>query len=166
MMHFLRRYGVRSTIGLVLLVCVYGSVSKFITYQRELAICLKIRTLGGYTGMEYRGPAWIPESLQADLKVFWSVTDVYLGNHLPPDLAPLGIIDNSRVADTEIKNLLGLSELVSVDLSGAPITDAAIEDLRQMRSLEEIDLMDTQTTPAGRDRLRKALPNCKISPSP
>jgi hypothetical protein len=47
-------------------------------------------------------------------------------------------------------------------LSGAKYDDAAVEHLVTLRRLESLTLSDTRVTRAGVERLRRALPGCRI----
>ena len=49
-----------------------------------------------------------------------------------------------------------------LNLYGTAITDAGLEKLSGLKSLESLYLWQTQTTEEGIDKLRASLPNCKI----
>jgi hypothetical protein len=52
--------------------------------------------------------------------------------------------------------------LQSLDLSLTRVTDAGLGNLVQLRNLEVLNLLDTQISPEGLDRLKKELPRAKI----
>jgi hypothetical protein len=50
-------------------------------------------------------------------------------------------------------------------LRGVPIGDAGVEALSQLKNLKTLVLnKDSKISVAGRQRLRQALPGCKVSP--
>ena len=56
-------------------------------------------------------------------------------------------------------------EIVLIDLSFAPITDAGLVNLAGLTNLEHLwfhNLVDTRITGTGLTKLRKALPKCQI----
>jgi hypothetical protein len=58
---------------------------------------------------------------------------------------------------------LGRTGKLWLDLGGCQgITDAAVEYLAKLKGLQRLWLTGTSVTPAGRDRLKAALPKCKI----
>jgi hypothetical protein len=60
--------------------------------------------------------------------------------------------------------LLDLFEhLGQLNLKGAPITDAGLKHLYNMKTLWSVDLYDTQVTKKGVDELKRALPKVNIS---
>jgi hypothetical protein len=95
-------------------------------------------------------------------------------------------IDNTNVTDKGLRHLLACPKLRVLELAGLPITDDGVAKLAEMRQLEEISLCqtkitdaslehlakmsnlrevllcDTAITDAGYQRLKAALPACKI----
>jgi len=63
----------------------------------------------------------------------------------------------TQVSDTGLKKLAGLK-----DLGGTQVTDAGLKELAGLKSLRELNLGFTKVTPAGWNKLQKALPSCKI----
>jgi internalin A len=49
-------------------------------------------------------------------------------------------------------------------LWGTKITDAGLKELAALRNLQRLKLASRDVTDAGVEELRKALPNCDISP--
>lgn len=50
-----------------------------------------------------------------------------------------------------------------LNLSGTPVTDTGLVHLKGLKSLERLMLDYTKVTPAGVAKLRKALPDAKIT---
>ena len=56
----------------------------------------------------------------------------------------------------------GLAKLERLYLGGNQVTDAGLEHLIEMKSLEYLDLANTNITDEGVKKLQQALPNCVI----
>jgi hypothetical protein len=66
---------------------------------------------------------------------------------------------------TWLRELLGddfFLKLHAVDFHDKQVTDAGLQHLKALSSLQTLDLIDTQVTDAGINELKKALPNCSI----
>jgi len=70
-------------------------------------------------------------------------------------------LGSSRITDTGLVHLKGLTSLQTLNLSGS-ITDSGLVHLKGLTNLQQLYLEDTQITDAGVADLQKALPNCKI----
>ena len=68
----------------------------------------------------------------------------------------------SSDADKYVHLLSAMPNLHDLDLSYSEVSDASLPILESLRSLEMMDLDETNITEAGADRLGKSLPNCKI----
>jgi hypothetical protein len=66
------------------------------------------------------------------------------------------------VTDAHLKHLAGLKSLQTLDLSNTQVTDRGMKELAGMKDLEWLNLRSTEVTPAGVAALQKALPKCKI----
>lgn len=75
------------------------------------------------------------------------------------------IIRSTKITDTGLAHLRGMP-LVELDAADTQITDAGLDSLKNQSKLTLLSLTKTKTTPAGRATLRKALPECEISPNP
>ncbi len=75
-------------------------------------------------------------------------------------------IANAQVTDFSLSHLAAFRHLKNLDLGGTQITDAGLVHLKGLTKLRSLYLVGTLTTPTGRTMLRKALPDCKISPDP
>jgi hypothetical protein len=78
---------------------------------------------------------------------------------------PVGL-DFSKCANkptnSDLAHLEPLEELRSLDLSGAPITDAGLVHLTKLKRLDYITLTDTAVTAQGAAELSRALPEADI----
>ncbi|VTU01755.1 serine threonine protein partial : Serine/threonine protein kinase with PASTA sensor(S) (Fragment) OS=Rhodopirellula sallentina SM41 GN=RSSM_02570 PE=4 SV=1: Pkinase: LRR_6 [Gemmataceae bacterium] len=91
-----------------------------------------------------------------------TVTDAGLAH-----LARLPKLDNlwvggSQVTDAGLKALAGMPRLRSLSLYGTGVSDAGVAALAEIPALGEVILTGTRVTAAGAERLRKALPRCKV----
>jgi serine/threonine protein kinase/Leucine-rich repeat (LRR) protein len=72
----------------------------------------------------------------------------------------------ANITDACLPALAGMAHLESLDLSEiAGITDAGLEQLAKIKSLNNLGLNRTTTTEAGLIKLQRVLPNCSISAS-
>lgn len=114
----------RIVFGTVLLVGVFGAMLVVLPYQREQRIARMIESHGGSVGVEYRGPDWIPNSIQNRMPFFDRIDRVILNNQAVPSdvLSELGSLTsledlhifNTQVTDTGLEHLKGLSSLQSL----------------------------------------------------
>ncbi|MBR90642.1 MAG: hypothetical protein CMO66_05140 [Verrucomicrobiales bacterium] len=72
------------------------------------------------------------------------------------------VLQKCQITDLSLQNLLALEKLAVLGLADNPITDAAVEDLAQMKNLRALDLQGTLVTRQGVVRLRQALPGCAV----
>ena len=71
-------------------------------------------------------------------------------------------LSRAQVADNDLRQLKGLSNLRALWLTGTPITDKGLKYLNGLENLRELSLVSTDVTDKGIEKLQKALPNCKI----
>lgn len=118
-------------------------------YLRKLRIANLIAPGFGRSLLKYEGPSWIPKPIQKKLVFYRRL------RHLGP----------FRLKDDGYRHLKELANLESLELGCVPISDKAFEHLQSLTHLKEIKDA-TQISAEGRKTLRKALPNCKITPYP
>jgi len=158
-MRVVRVNAVLIVIGTVALVAVvYGAFSAFAAYQstqvrylKEYVIAQQISGGFGRGLLQYCGPEWVPESLRRSLP--------YLHR-----IRRLGF--SHRNGDADLRILTGLSSLESLELGCSPVTDAGAGCLASIPTLKLLDCRGTNISREMRSMLRKALPNCKITPDP
>lgn len=126
---------------------------------------IEVSKLGGTYGMESavqlrktgKRPSWLHRRVlnrvsQIDLSAdSWSRAKRLKEGTKVPD-----------VTDSELKVLLLFVRLNKVDLHGSQIGDGCFDVLSQLKSLEELNLKDTDVSASVIDKLRDTLPNCKI----
>jgi hypothetical protein len=61
-----------------------------------------------------------------------------------------------------MKGLSRLETLRTLNLANTRISDDAVAELAKLKSLTSLNLRQTRITQAGKDRLAKELPECKI----
>jgi hypothetical protein len=95
-------------------------------------------------------------------------------------------IDDIPINDDDLQHVKDLTALRSLSLSGAAVTDAGVIQLENLTNLEWLDLTstsvsdesvdifirfsqlqhlwlnDTQVTPSGAEKIREALPHCRV----
>ena len=158
----------RIVIGVVLVAAGYGAIRVHAAYRREQRIAAKLDLLDGFGyQLGYRGPEWIPQSLRSHVRLFDRIADIGAvqqsmvpGRPAEPELIDHAVLEEVLLACRTLHNLEDLG------LSRTQVTDADLEHLKGLSSLQTLNLDYTQTTAAGRAMLRKALPNCKIHPEP
>jgi hypothetical protein len=149
-----RRHVLRIVIGAVLVALLYGVLTVVLPYQRELRIERKLESFDIEAIWVYCGPHFLPKWVQENSRVFDRIEF----------LSSSGEKIFSREESSEfvnVSNLRGFNGMLAFDF-----TDADLEPFKVLTRLESLHLENTQTTPEGRDRLRKALPNCEITPDP
>jgi serine/threonine protein kinase/Leucine-rich repeat (LRR) protein len=77
----------------------------------------------------------------------------------------VALLEDTAVTDRGVA-LLAALHLRGLRLQGTGITDRSIETLASMKSLTELSLSDPSITNAGCEKLRAALPGCKVEWSP
>lgn len=71
-------------------------------------------------------------------------------------------LQKTEVTDAGLVHLEGLSQLHVLWLSETRVTDAGLQHLEGLTQLQDLYLDGTQVTDAGIDRLKVALPKCKV----
>ena len=77
------------------------------------------------------------------------------------NLQSLSLI-SSNVTDAGLAQLKPLPTLTNLDLSYTSVTDESVPHLARFNSLEQLKLYGTGVTEEARERLRRALPNCRV----
>ena len=155
------QFSVRTLLIVVLVLGVFfgwlGSRLQRAARHRQMAAELhgvkaEVESLGGriyaYTD---RPPNWL-DKLLGDPGVF-DVQTVTMGQAADADLKHL-------------KDLSGVFHSWELDLTDTPITDAGLDHLKKLTGLQSVNLHGTKVTGVGATRLKDALPNVSITPSP
>ncbi|MDB5344386.1 MAG: hypothetical protein JWP89_2763 [Schlesneria sp.] len=139
-------------------------------YQREKANARMISTRG-HVGYRYCGPSWVAPGLRRQLPWFDRVVSVTLyKNHTHVELYRLQslpyleelTLDFPNVTEFRIHVLQSLSKLKTLRLVEMQMTEHKIGSA----VLKEFHGVRSQSTPKDRERLRKALLSCTITPDP
>jgi hypothetical protein len=115
--------------------------------QAQRSAVLAVEGLGGH--VTYRNPAakgGVRDLLGRDL--FDPVYEVFL--------------KDTQAGDADLEPLAELTRLETLDLTNAPITDAAVPTLARLRSLRRLYLTGTKLSPEGEQQLRQANPALDI----
>jgi hypothetical protein len=71
-------------------------------------------------------------------------------------------LQNTKITDSDLKEVAKLKSLMFLFLNNTKVTDATLKELAKLQNLEVLDLDGTKVTKAGVAELKKALPNCEI----
>ncbi|MEX2119465.1 MAG: hypothetical protein WD847_07710 [Pirellulales bacterium] len=71
-------------------------------------------------------------------------------------------LSSTQITDAGLAQLAGMPSLTTLDLNHTRVTDAGLEHLAGLKNLQSLRLDGTQVTIDGCDKLRRALPNCRI----
>lgn len=69
---------------------------------------------------------------------------------------------NSPIAADDLRGLARCESIARLVLRGTKVTDAGLEHLRNVRGLTFVDLTATGVTGVGVEKLKKALPGCRV----
>ena len=72
-------------------------------------------------------------------------------------------ISGTKITDVGLKQVRNLDRLRELRLEETDISDAGLASLQYLRHLRYLDLEGTRATDEGVEKLRKALPNCRIT---
>ena len=119
-----------------------------------LLLVVVVACFANLVGLRYRSPRY---RAIAKLEAF-DAAIVYINNDV-------WRVDFSwcmkKPTDDDLVCLEPLSELVDLDLAGAPITDAGLEHLKGLKKLRNLNLANTGVTDKGIEDLRRALPGAR-----
>ena len=75
-------------------------------------------------------------------------------------------LSNTKITDAGLKYLRGLTQLQVLVLENTSITDAGLEYLESLTQLKLLGMAgDTGITRWGREKFKKAVPNCLVGGS-
>jgi hypothetical protein len=123
--------------------------------QTLLLLAVAVVCAANLCGVCYRGPR---HQAIASLEAFGLEIDYVNDGVWELDFSGCATKPN----DDDLANLEPLEELVRLDLSGAPITDAGLTHLKGLKKVHWINLKDTNVTDKGMADLRRALPKAAI----
>jgi internalin A len=72
------------------------------------------------------------------------------------------ILREPQVTDAGLEHLKGLTSLQMLKLNGTKVSDAGLVHLKGLTGLKMLELLDTPVTEDGVNDLQQALPNCEI----
>lgn len=73
-------------------------------------------------------------------------------------------LSGTRITDAGLARLESLRSLSWLELWDIPVSDAGLKHIAELKSLRNLMLRSEYHTPEGLAELRRALPNCEISP--
>ena len=74
-------------------------------------------------------------------------------------------LERTQVAGPGLQHLADLPKLRYLNLRGTPVSDASLDFLTALITLERLRLDGSEISEAGVQKIREALPDCRISPS-
>jgi hypothetical protein len=72
-------------------------------------------------------------------------------------------LERTQVSDNSLRQLMDMPKLDNVDLTNTSITDAGLEFLSKIKTLEYLHVEGTRVTANGISQVRSALPNCEVA---
>jgi hypothetical protein len=126
--------------------------------QTMLLLVIVVACFANLFGLHYRNPAY---QALTHLEAFDPAIVIHKDSQ-----GDVWTLDFSactkKPTDDDMVYLEPLTELISVDLSGAPITDAGLAHLKGLKNLYQVNLANTGVTDKGIEDLRRALPGASI----
>ncbi|HVX15338.1 MAG TPA: hypothetical protein VHC22_29380 [Pirellulales bacterium] len=166
-----KQFSLRLMLAVVTVLCITLTVW-VIPSQRQRQAVNAIRADGGevfYVSRTFL-TRWLPQDYVDDVELVLLRRTRVTGDTLArlKSLPRLHILwlDGALITDAELVHLEGLTDLKQLSLEYTPITDAGLAHVHALTNLQRLWLFDSKVTDEGIARLRKALPNCKISSSP
>lgn len=154
------------TLLVLVLVCVTPCIwfaSRMQKARKQKAAVAAIRNRGGEVFYDYQfegsgldlhaplpGPEWLRDRLGIDF-----LADVYYVG-----------MESSTIRDSDIEPVRDLPRLRWLRLTLSGITDAGLQQLEGLTSLERLAIENTKVTEDGVTKFRRAVPNCKIEWTP
>ena len=71
------------------------------------------------------------------------------------------ILHDTHISDDQVKEF-GHFQLTQLYLSGTNVTNASVDMLSSIKSLQVLDIHNTKITESGKERLAEALPQCNV----
>ena len=87
--------------------------------------------------------------------------EVEVPDDVPVDRILL-VLAETRVTDAGIVEVAEFAKLRTLDLEGLPITDDALQRLHVLNDLQRLNLTATKVTDAGVEQLRQVLPGLTV----
>ena len=165
------QYSLRTLLVVVTLCAIFCSwlAVKLQQAKREREAAAAITELGGEVRWWSRPsrPEWLRKLLGGDL--FMRVEEVQVSGDTDQDwqnlkaLSQLRVLylDGTNITDKRLENLRGLSQLQILGLSQTNISDNGLESIKGLSQLQVLYIRG-EITPEGIEKLKSALPNCKI----
>jgi len=71
-------------------------------------------------------------------------------------------LKGTKISDAGLVHLKGLASLKTLGLDGTDVSDAGLVHLKGLKKLKKVNLQNTKVSQEGFDKLKQALPKCKI----
>ena len=152
------QFGLATMLVLVAVICVVLAIRSNRQHNRRVAIA-KIEELGGE--IKYLSELSTLSSTAWDLPAIGRLARLFGDD--PSTYVILVVLNDAKVTDADLANLLTFSELQGLVIGNDSVTDAGLLSLGSLPNLKLIQFLDNAcVTKTGVDEFHKALPNCKV----
>jgi uncharacterized protein (TIGR03067 family) len=104
----------------------------------------------------------LPELEAIDLRWSHQITDAGLANLKGLPKLNWLVLWGTQISDAGLENLRTLLQLKTLELGRTKVTDAGLPKLERLKNLQSVGFGETPVTSEAKEKLRKALPNCKV----
>jgi RND family efflux transporter MFP subunit len=104
----------------------------------------------------------LPELEGIDLRWSHQIGDAGLANLKGVPKLNWLVLWGTQVSDAGLEHLQTLQQLKSLELGRTKVTDAGLPKLEALKNLQSVGFGETPVSAGAKDKLRKALPSCKI----
>ena len=169
MNRFIRTFGLRIAVGVVLAIAVYGALTAWLPWQREQLALRKIEAFGRrvIVHSKYCGPTWIPQMVREFVPFFDRVGGIRVldqdGRVETPDfVADLTLLRGLdqlelwrlQISDDDMAELAGLTNVYHVNFTNSVFTDGAMRHLNGIPRILSLVLCGTPLTDSGLAQLK------------
>ena len=136
--------------GLTSVMVIVAIAPLWVRYQRQNSVIERLFELSASIQVEPMGPQWLREAAYHNhMMGFYTVT--------------LILSESKLFNDESMNDIQGLTELKTLWIKRAEITDSGLVHLKHLTNLRHLNLKGTQVTESGVKDLQAALPNCEIA---
>jgi Leucine-rich repeat (LRR) protein len=122
--------------------------------ERDASLLAEIKRLGGKAKLEVTAPDWLRAILpDSDLPTFARIVEIDLNERTDGHKAPEPKNLADRVTDDWLKHLAGQSHLRRLELSGTAVTSAGLVHLKDLKTLEILNVCLTAVDDRGLEHL-------------
>jgi len=125
-------------------------------YKIDQGLLAEIKRLGGKAPLEVFAPIWLRSMLpEEELALFAHIVEIELNENSDGHAKPKPKAMNDRVTDEWLKKLHGQEQLRGLQLSGTAVTSAGLVHLKDITTLERLNVCLTAVDDEGLKHLAK-----------